>query len=75
MTFDFLVLQAAAIMEAWKIQLNHISFLSVFVAIIVTLNFSIQVAHSFLFAAKQSIRARMSEALISVGWSAELQWQ
>ena len=69
MTFDFLVLEAAAIMEAWKIHLNHISFLSLFVAIIVSLNFSIQVAHSFVFSAKQKIRARMSEALISVGWS------
>ena len=69
MTFDFLVLEAAAVMEAWKIHLNHISFLSVFVAIIVSLNFSIQVAHSVLFSAKQNLRARMSEALISVGWS------
>ena len=69
MTFDFLVLEAAAIMEVWKIHLNHISFLSVFVAIIVSLNFSIQVTHSFLFSAKQNIRARMNETLISVGWS------
>ena len=69
MTFDFLVLEAAAIMEAWKIHLNHISFLSVFVAIIVSLNFSNQVAHSFLFSAKQNIRALVNETLISVGWS------
>ena len=67
-TFDFLVLEAAAIMETWKIHLNHIYFLPLFVAIIVSLNFSLQVAHSFVFSAKQTIRARMSEALISVGW-------
>ena len=69
MTFDFLVLEAAAIMEAWKIHLNHISFLSVFVAIIVSLNFSNQIAHSFLLSAKQNIRALVNETLISVGWS------
>ena len=69
MTFDFLVLEAAAIMQAWKIHLNHISFLALFVAIIVSLNFSIQVVHSFIFSAKRKIRVRMVDALCSVGWS------
>ncbi|KAL9968892.1 hypothetical protein ACROYT_G021036 [Oculina patagonica] len=67
-TFDFLVLEAAAIMEVWGIHLNHISFLSVFLTIILSLNFSIQVAHSFVFSAKLKIRIRMIEALRSVGW-------
>ena len=68
-SFDILVLEAAAIMEAWGIHLNHISFLSLFVTIIVSLNFSIQVSHSFVFSAKTKIRIRMVEALCSVGWS------
>ena len=68
-TFDFLVLEAAAIMEVWGIHLNHVSFLSLFLTIILSLNFSIQVAHSFVFSAKQKIRIRMIEALRSVGWS------
>ena len=68
-TFDFLVLEASAVMEASEIHLNHISFLSLFMAIIVSLNFSIQVAHSFVFSTKQKVRVRMAEALCSVGWS------
>ena len=69
-TFNFLVLEASAIMEASEIHLNHISFISLFVTIIVSLNFSIQVAHSFVFSAKHVVRLRMMEALCSVGWSA-----
>ena len=68
-TFDFLVLEASAVMEASEIHLNHISFLSLFMTIIVSMNFSIQVAHSFVFSAKQKVRVRMAEALCSVGWS------
>ena len=68
-TFDFLVLEASAVMEASEINLNHISFLSLFMTIIVSMNFSIQVAHSFVFSAKQKVRVRMAEALCSVGWS------
>ena len=69
-TFDFLVLEASAIMEASEIHLNHISFISLVMTIIVSLNFSIQVAHSFVFSAKQKVRVRMAETLCSVGWSA-----
>ena len=68
-TFDFHVLEASAIMEASEIHLNHISFISLFMTIIVSLNFSIQVAHSFVFSAKQKVRVRMADALCSVGWS------
>ena len=68
-TFDFLVLEASAIMEASEIDLNHLSFLSLFMTITVSLNFSSQVAHSFVFSAKQKVRVRMAEALCSVGWS------
>jgi len=56
-TFDFLVLEASAIMEANEIHLNYISFISLFITIIVSLNFSIQVAHSFVFSAKKKVRA------------------
>ena len=68
-TFDFLVLEAAAVMEVWGVDLNHISYLSLFVTIILSLNFSSQVAHSFVFSATQKVRIRMIEALRSVGWS------
>ena len=67
-TFDFLVLETVAIMEAWKIYLNHISFILLFLTIVLSLNFSIQVAHSLVFSAKRKIRLRMIEALCSVGW-------
>ena len=68
-TFDFLLLEAAAVMDMWGIDLNHISYLSLFMTIILSLNFSTQVAHSFVFSATQKIRIRMIEALRSVGWS------
>ena len=68
-TFDFLVLEAAAIMEAWGIHLNHISFLSLFMTMVLSLNFSNLVANSFVFSAKLKIRGRIVEALCSVGWS------
>ncbi|KAL9970373.1 hypothetical protein ACROYT_G022737 [Oculina patagonica] len=67
-TFDILVLEAASIMEAWDIHLNHISFLSLFVAIVLSLNFSIAMAHSFTFSPKQKVRDRMIETLTTVGW-------
>ena len=67
-TFDVLVLEAASIMVAWDIHLNHISFLSLFVAIVLSLNFSVIVAHSFTMSAKQKVRDRMMEALTTVGW-------
>ncbi len=69
LTFGFLLLEAMAIMGAWEIRLNHISFLSLFLTIVLSLNFTIQVAYSFVFSAKQTIRFRMMEALRSVGWS------
>ena len=68
-TFDCLVMEAAAIMDVFEIHLNHISFLSGFATVILALNFSIRVAHSFVFSAKQETRDRMIEALWSVGWS------
>ena len=36
-TFDFLVLEASAIMETFAIYLNHISFLSLFITIVISL--------------------------------------
>ena len=68
-TFDFLVLEAAAIMQAWGISLNHISFVSLFMTMVVSLNFSNLVANSFTFSAKLKMRHRIVEALCCVGWS------
>ena len=68
-TFDFLVLEAAAIMQAWGIHLNHISFVSLFMAMVLSLNFSNLVANSFTFSAKLKTRDRIVEALCSVAWS------
>ncbi|KAJ7385703.1 hypothetical protein OS493_013732 [Desmophyllum pertusum] len=65
-TFDVLVLEAAGIMDTWGIHLNHISFLVLFMTVILSLNFSIQVAHSFVFSTKQAVRERMVEALSAV---------
>ena len=67
-TFDVLSLEAASIMKTWDIYFNHISFLPLFVAIILSLNFSRSVAHSFTFSAKQKLGDRMIEALNTVGW-------
>ena len=68
-TLVILVWEAAAIMETCKIRLNHVSFLALFTTIILSMNFSIRVAHSFVFSEKKAVRDRMIEALNSVGWS------
>ncbi len=68
-TLVLLVLEAAGIMEVWEIHLNQISFLALFTTVILSLNFSIQVAHSFVFSEKKAVRDRMVEALNFVGWS------
>jgi len=68
-TLDILVLEAAGIMEAWGIHLNHISFLALYLTVILSLSFSIQVAHSFVFSEMKAVRDRMVEALSSVWWS------
>jgi len=67
-TFHLLVLEAAAMMQAWGIHLNHISFLSLFMTMVLSLNFSNLVASSFVFSAKLKIRGQMVEALCLVGW-------
>ena len=68
LTLDLLILEAAGIMERWGIHLNHITFSSLFVTIVLALNLSLQVAHSFVFSEKQAVRDRMNKALRSVGW-------
>ena len=68
-TFGFLVLEAAAIMQAFGISLNHISFVSLFMTVVLSLNFSNLVANSFTFSAKLTIRDRIVEALCCVGRS------
>ncbi|KAJ7385706.1 hypothetical protein OS493_013735 [Desmophyllum pertusum] len=67
-TFDVLVLESASIMGTWGIHLNHISFLALFMTVILSLNFSTQVAHSFVFSTKQAVRDRMIEVLSAVAW-------
>jgi len=67
-TLDILLLEAAGIMETWGIHLHHISFLTLYLTIILSLSFSIQVAHSFVFSEKQAVRDRMTEAMNSVLW-------
>lgn len=68
-TLDLLVLEAAGIMAAWEIHFNHISFLVLYLTVILSLSFSYQVAHSFVFSEEQAVRGRMVEALNSVSWS------
>ncbi|KAJ7385702.1 hypothetical protein OS493_013731 [Desmophyllum pertusum] len=67
-TFDVIVLEAACMMGTWEIHLNHISFLALFMPVILSLHFNIQLAHSFVFSTKQSVRDRMIEALSAVVW-------
>ena len=62
-TFDFFVLEAAAIMEVWGIHLNHISFLSLLMVMVPSLNFNNLEANSFAFSANLKIRSRIVKAL------------
>ena len=68
-TFDLLILEAAAIMKTFGIYLDHVVFISLFVAVMLSLNFSIEVCHSFVLSAKRDIQGRMIDALRSVGVS------
>ena len=61
-TFGLLVLETAAIMEAMRILLNHITFTSLLLTIVLAFNFSLSGAQSFLFSAKKEARERMMEA-------------
>ena len=65
-TFDVLVLEAAAIMAVSGIHLNHISFIVLMVTIVLSLNSSFQVAHAFVFSARQGVRERMIDAFNTV---------
>ena len=67
-TFGLLILETAAIMETWGIHLNHITFISLFLTIVLALNFSLLVGHAFVFSEKKKVRERMYKALRSVGW-------
>ncbi|PFX28735.1 uncharacterized protein LOC111325863 [Stylophora pistillata] len=69
LTFDLLVLEAAAIMKTTGIHLGPVPFISLYVTIILSLNYSIEVGHSFVLSAKQDIQDRMIDALRSVGLS------
>ena len=68
LTFDLLILEAAGIMERWGMQLNHITFISLFLTIVLALNLNLQVAHSFVFSDNQSVGNRVNKTLRSVGW-------
>ena len=67
LTFDLLPLEAAAIMEIWSIQLNHLAFIALYLTVVLAHNFSVQIAHSFIYSDKQIVRERMNKALESVG--------
>jgi len=67
-TFDLLILETAGIMEAWEVHLNHITFICMFLTVVLSLDFSLHVAHSFVFSEKHDVRERMDKALSSVVW-------
>ena len=67
LTFDLLLLEAAAIMEIWSIQFNHLAFIPLYLTVVLAHNFSVQIAHSFIYSDKQIVRERMNKALESVG--------
>ena len=67
LSFDLLVLETAAVMEMWSIQLNQLVFISLYLTVVLAHNHSVQVAHSFIFSDKQMVRERMNKALESVG--------
>ena len=67
-TFIFLVLETAGIMKVWRIHLNHISFISLLFTIVLALNFSLQVAYSFILSETREVRERMNTVLCSFAW-------
>ena len=67
-TFGLLIIETTGIMEAWGIHLNNITFISLLLTIILALNVSLQVVHSFIFLGMQEEGERMIEALRSVLW-------
>ena len=68
-TFDLLVFETASIMEACRIRLNPISFISLVFSVVLALNFSLQMAYSFIFSGKQKIAQRAIEAFHAVSGS------
>ena len=57
-TFGLLILVTAAIMEAMRILLNHITFTSLLLTIVLAFNFSLSVAQSFLLILSKERSAR-----------------
>lgn len=66
--FGLLIAETVAFMGVWTINLNHITFISLYFTVVLAQNFSVQVAHSFIFSDKPVIRERGSKAMCSVGW-------
>ena len=66
--FGLLIAETVTFMEVWTINLNHITFISLYFTVVLAQNFSVQVAHSFIFSDKPVVRERGSKALCSVGW-------
>ena len=66
--FGLLIAETVAFMEVWTIDLNHVTFISLYFTVVLAHNFSVQVAHSFIFSDKTVVRERGSKALCSVGW-------
>ena len=67
-TFNILVFGTTAIMEPLSMHFNHITVIALLLTIIVALNFSLQVAYSFVFSEKQEASERVNDALCSVSW-------
>ena len=67
-TFLFLVLETAGIMKVFQIDLNHISFISLFFTIVLVFNFSLQVAYSFVLSEKRKVRERVNTGVCSLAW-------
>ena len=66
--FGLLIAETVFFMEVWTINLNHITFISLYLTVVLAHNFSAQVAHSFVFSDKTVARERGSKALCSAGW-------
>ena len=69
LAFDVLVLEAAAVMSTFGIYLDPVSFISLYLTIILSLNSSIEVGYSYVLSAKKGIQDRMIDGLRSVGVS------
>ena len=67
-TYIFLLFETVGVMKVCEIHLNHITFIAMFLTIVLALNLNLQVGHFFVFSEKQNVRQRMTAALRTIGW-------